>query len=148
MCVLLKVSCMLETDWWRSTVILCLDWNQNRSYKFWFILTHTHLQYINIENECWIKKLWDESRWICYVQFIVVFLHFRSQAHSQGTIMFKVVPITDRPVNNQTMVSHQTSSWERFITVTKERKRSNHIYYTIYVTLLRFRAHCLEYCFF
>ncbi|XP_056607572.1 MAGUK p55 subfamily member 4-like isoform X5 [Triplophysa dalaica] len=25
-------------------------------------------------------------------------------AHSQGTIMFKVVPITDRPVNNQTML--------------------------------------------
>lgn len=27
------------------------------------------------------------------------------QARSQGTIMFKVVPITERPVHNQTMVS-------------------------------------------
>lgn len=26
------------------------------------------------------------------------------QAKSQGTIMFKVIPITERPVHNQTMV--------------------------------------------
>ncbi|XP_056607568.1 MAGUK p55 subfamily member 4-like isoform X2 [Triplophysa dalaica] len=40
-------------------------------------------------------------------QIIQILVHSHthtSTAHSQGTIMFKVVPITDRPVNNQTML--------------------------------------------
>lgn len=34
------------------------------------------------------------------------FFATNQQARSQGTIMFKVVPITERPVHNQTMVNH------------------------------------------
>lgn len=31
---------------------------------------------------------------------------FPHQAHTQATVVFKVVPITDRPINNKTMVSY------------------------------------------
>jgi len=34
------------------------------------------------------------------------FFATNQQARSQGTIMFKVIPITERPVHNQTMVNH------------------------------------------
>lgn len=39
------------------------------------------------------------------VHALFCFLTTNQQARSHGTIMFKVIPITERPVHNQTMVS-------------------------------------------